>query len=129
MMTDTDKDGDGIINEYDNCPSTPNSDQLDTDGDGKGDVCDEDIDGDGMNNDGTPNEKYSYTDLWDFRHIGDTIYGIDEKNIGGKINPNPAKADPPTHQLDPLTRPTNRSHHPGPPIRSAYPTHQLDPPN
>jgi cysteine-rich repeat protein len=35
---DTDKDG--VPNATDNCPTTPNKDQLDTDGDGKGDVCD-----------------------------------------------------------------------------------------
>jgi cysteine-rich repeat protein len=36
----TDKDADGIVNDADNCPSTPNQDQADGDGDGKGDVCD-----------------------------------------------------------------------------------------
>jgi hypothetical protein len=35
-----DDDGDGIFNDLDNCPLTPNADQLDTDGDGFGDVCD-----------------------------------------------------------------------------------------
>ncbi|WP_202983563.1 DUF6701 domain-containing protein [Ferrimonas lipolytica] len=36
----TDTDGDGIIDELDNCPLTANTDQLDSDGDGIGDVCD-----------------------------------------------------------------------------------------
>ncbi len=44
---DADVDGDGVINPDDNCSETANSDQLDTDGDGLGDVCD-DSDGDGV---------------------------------------------------------------------------------
>ena len=35
----SDRDGDGILNEEDNCPSTSNSDQLDSDGNGTGDAC------------------------------------------------------------------------------------------
>ncbi|WP_420551762.1 choice-of-anchor B family protein [Tenacibaculum aiptasiae] len=35
-----DKDGDGIVDSKDNCPTTSNPDQKDTDGDGIGDVCD-----------------------------------------------------------------------------------------
>jgi hypothetical protein len=35
-----DFDGDGVLNENDNCPGDVNPDQSDTDGDGIGDVCD-----------------------------------------------------------------------------------------
>ena len=46
----TDTDNDGIIDFEDNCPETANEDQADTDGDGIGDVCDNDKDGDGLLN-------------------------------------------------------------------------------
>jgi len=45
-----DSDFDGIEDVLDNCPSDFNSDQLDTDGDNLGDVCDPDIDQDGRLN-------------------------------------------------------------------------------
>lgn len=45
----SDADGDGIRDDADNCPQIPNPDQLDTDGDGFGNVCDADDDGDGVN--------------------------------------------------------------------------------
>jgi hypothetical protein len=41
-VTIDDSDGDGFSDGIDNCPLTPN-DQLDTDMDGKGDVCDPDF--------------------------------------------------------------------------------------
>ncbi|MBZ9630019.1 thrombospondin type 3 repeat-containing protein [Salegentibacter sp. LM13S] len=44
-----DIDNDGILNADDNCVSTPNPDQADSDNDGVGDVC-EDDDGDGIIN-------------------------------------------------------------------------------
>jgi hypothetical protein len=42
LTDDVDTDGDGIFDADDNCPSTYNPNQLDTDHDGIGDVCDMD---------------------------------------------------------------------------------------
>ncbi len=43
-----DADRDGILDSVDNCVDVANADQLDTDRDGKGNVCDTDDDGDGV---------------------------------------------------------------------------------
>lgn len=47
-VEDIDTDGDGILDANDNCVNEPNSDQLDTDGDAVGNVCDSDDDNDGV---------------------------------------------------------------------------------
>ncbi len=43
-----DSDADGIDDAIDNCPAVANADQLNTDGDSQGNVCDDDDDGDGI---------------------------------------------------------------------------------
>jgi hypothetical protein len=49
-VADTDSDNDGVADCKDNCPTVGNADQADMDGDGIGDVCDPDRDGDGVEN-------------------------------------------------------------------------------
>jgi len=49
-MFNNDYDCDGLDNAKDNCPTTYNPSQKDTDNDGIGDVCDDDIDGDTIKN-------------------------------------------------------------------------------
>ena len=43
-----DSDNDGVCDAEDNCPNTANANQIDTDGDGQGNICDQDDDNDGI---------------------------------------------------------------------------------
>lgn len=46
----TDTDGDGVLDNVDNCKTASNANQKNKDGDALGDACDDDIDGDGKLN-------------------------------------------------------------------------------
>lgn len=41
--SDIDTDGDGVVDSIDNCPSISNANQADSDMDGKGDSCDQEL--------------------------------------------------------------------------------------
>jgi hypothetical protein len=70
---DNDSDCDGVSDAYDNCVNDSNSNQDNFDGDGYGDVCDSDIDGDGITN---YNDFHDYGDgkltfEWDYARTDD----------------------------------------------------------
>lgn len=48
VAVSADVDGDGVLNGADNCPSIANTDQANRDSDLRGDLCDTDADGDGV---------------------------------------------------------------------------------
>ena len=66
-----DKDGDDTSNEEDNCSNNYNPDQMDTDKDGAGDVCDDDDDNDGLPDITDPNPEAPDIDLY----IGLNLFG------------------------------------------------------
>ncbi len=73
----SDQDGDGIIDESDNCVTTPNPSQIDVDGDGIGDVCDPYVDVD--------TDQDGVFDLVDLDDDNDGILDTEELNCNGSL--------------------------------------------
>ena len=78
-----DRDGDGLLDDSDNCPDTANTIQSDIDDDGYGDDCDDDMDGDAVPNaiDNCPSEYNPRQEDYDADGIGnacDADFDADE---------------------------------------------------
>ena len=78
-----DTDADGLLDDEDNCPTTPNTLQSDIDDDGYGDDCDPDMDGDAVPNgiDNCPTEFNPLQEDYDADGIGnacDDDYNAEE---------------------------------------------------
>ena len=101
LLADT--DGDKANDKVDNCPVTVNADQLDTDKDGAGDVCDADRDGDSIangvdncpliaNKDQANLDKDALGDVCDTDKDGDTVLN-DVDNCPSIANTDQANLD------------------------------------
>ena len=71
-----------MVNEKDNCPLVPNPKQEDSDKNRKGDICQLDDDGDGINNDDDVCPYNNNIERTDFRHIQSIAMG--ENTFGQK---------------------------------------------
>ena len=96
--SNSDDDGDGVLNVSDNCPDTPNPDQADTDGDGQGDACDTDYDNDGIDNVGDNCPLVANTNQADTD--GDGTGDLCDDDLDGDTVPNDADNCPANPNLE-----------------------------
>ncbi|MDG0979988.1 MAG: thrombospondin type 3 repeat-containing protein, partial [Halieaceae bacterium] len=82
-----DTDGDGINDDVDNCPNIQNPDQIDTDNDGLGNPCDDDVDGDGVLNlqDNCPGASNPNQEDTDGDGVGDACQVQPAEALGGFV--------------------------------------------
>ena len=100
---DTDSDGDGVFDQDDNCPATPNMPQLDLDGDGTGDACDDDLDGDRIMNadDVCPETSDPLQTDFDLDGIGDACDDdVDGDGILNEVDSCPLAPNPDQRNSD-----------------------------
>ena len=83
-----DSDDDGVIDEEDNCPKTPNPDQANADDDGDGDACDKDDDNDGADDKSEEDHGTNPKDPdSDKDNCGDGAEMSSDELAGGRRNP------------------------------------------
>ncbi|MBQ7252141.1 MAG: lamin tail domain-containing protein, partial [Kiritimatiellae bacterium] len=87
VLARVDRDGDGLLDDEDNCPTSFNPAQGDIDDDGIGDECDADMDGDGIPNaiDNCPTEPNPLQEDFDADGIGNVCApDFDEEATSGR---------------------------------------------